>query len=71
MTTNLAIGQIVSGTYWKKRFDKNGYNVSSKGTKFQNGTIIGFTTNGSAIVCVTSGNLRFNVYRTKIDNADN
>jgi hypothetical protein len=62
----LAIGQTVSGTYWNKGFDRHGYVVPVIIKPFENGVVIGFTKAGSPIISVTSGSLRFNVYRTKI-----
>lgn len=62
----LIIGQRVSGSYWNKGFDKHGYSVPMITKPFKNGVVIGFTQAGSPIISVTSGNLTFKVYRTKI-----
>ncbi len=67
----LTIGQVVSGTYWTKGFDKRGYAIPIKTRPFSDGVVIGFTKAGSPIISIRSGNLRFNVYRTKIDDTDN
>lgn len=60
------IGQKVSGFYWNKGFDKNGHCVPIRDKPFSDGVVIGFTKTGSPIIEVTSGNLRFKVYRTEI-----
>lgn len=66
MKTNLVIGQTVSGTYWNKSFDRNGNWVPIRSKTFKDGVVIGFTKTGSPIIEVTSGNMRFKVYRFKI-----
>ncbi len=60
------IGQTVSGTYQNKGFDKRGCVVPITIKPFKNGVVIGFTKIGSPIIQITSGNLRFKAYRTKI-----
>jgi hypothetical protein len=62
----LIIGQVVSGVYWNKGFDKHGRCVPISDKPFTDGVVIGFTKAGSPIISVTSGNIQFNVYRTKI-----
>lgn len=62
----LTIGQTVSGTYWNKGFNKHGYAVPIRTKAFKDGVVIGFTKSGSPVISIRSGNLKFNVYRTKI-----
>lgn len=64
----LTIGQVVSGTYWNKGSNRQGYCVPIRSKPFSDGVVIGFTKAGGPIISIRSGNLRFNVYRTKIDN---
>jgi hypothetical protein len=63
---DLVIGQKVSGVYWNKGSDSNGYCVPIRDKPFRDGIVIGFTKSGRPIIQVTSGNLIFNVYRTEI-----
>lgn len=68
MTTEnqLIIGQKVSGTYWNKGTDRHGMSVPIITKPFVDGIVIGFTRIGGPIIEITSGNLRFKAYRTKI-----
>ncbi len=62
----LIIGQKVSGTYWNKGSDRRGNMVPIFTKPFIDGVVIGFTSIGNPIIEITSGNLRFKAYRTKI-----
>lgn len=62
----LVIGQIVSGTYQNKGSNRRGETVPIFTKPFSDGVVIGFTKIGTPIIEITSGNLRFKVYRTKI-----
>ncbi len=64
---NLVIGQVVSGTYRNKGSNRHGCTVSITTKRFTDGVVIGFTKAGGPIIEVTSGNLKFKVYRTTID----
>lgn len=65
----LIMGQVVSGTYWNKWHDRRrGHIVPIITKRFTDGVVIGFTKTDGPIIEVTSGNLKFKVYRTKIDN---
>lgn len=64
---NLVIGQVVSGSYWNKGFNRRGCVVPVITKRFTDGVVIGFTKVGGPIIEVKSGNLKFNVYRVKID----
>lgn len=63
----LVLGQVVSGTYRNKGFNQRGQTIPVTTKRFENGVIIGFTMTGGPIIEVTSGNLKFKVYRVKID----
>ena len=64
---NLVIGQVVSGSYQNKGSNRRGCVVPVTTKRFTDGVVIGHTNAGSPIIEVTSGNLKFKVYRTKID----
>ncbi len=63
----LVIGQVVSGTYRNKGFNRRGCVVPVTTKRFKDGVVIGHTKTGGAIIEVESGNLKFKVYRVKID----
>lgn len=63
--TNLVIGQVVSGTWWKNGFATNGQILS--GQRFENGIVIGFTKVGGPIIELIRGDVAFKVYRTEVD----
>ncbi len=63
----LIMGQVVSGSYWNKGPDRHGCLVPIIAKRFEDGVVIGFTKSGGPIIEVTSGNLKFKVYRVKID----
>ncbi len=64
---NLVIGQVVSGSYRNKGSDRRGCIVRVSSKRFEDGVVIGFTKTGGPIIEVKSGNLKFKVYRVKID----
>ncbi len=64
---DLVIGQKVSGSYWNKSTNRHGMAVPITAKNFTDGIVIGFTKAGGPIISVRAGNMRFNVYRTKID----
>lgn len=63
----LVIGQVVSGSYRNKGFDRQGRIVRVSSKRFENGVVVGFTKTGGPKIEVTSGNLKFRVYRVVVD----